>query len=319
MLKLPGNVKNLGKENYYQKGQALLIILLVLSVVLTVSLSIVSRSVTDIKITSNEEESVRALSAAEAGVEQALKTGVSTGGIVTLPDNSQFEALVTEIVPTNDEFAYPKKLNKGESITFWLVSHDDSGNLNCIVGEPCYTGNGIDFYWGEPGTADNLDTTPAIEVSIYYDSAQTGIVNQNFSKINIVRANFDPKSTRLSLNDFTQADIGSFTIGGKEFKFRGQVDFTFAETPIINSCRQARGCVLMAKVRMFYNDQPHSVGIDPQFTLNNHLSAQGINISSTGTSGLNQDITRKINVFQSFAAAPHVFDSTLFSYGDLIK
>src|SRR4030067_2407301 len=115
MLKLPGNVKNLGKENYYQKGQALLIILLVLSVVLTLALSFVSRSVTDITITSQEEESVRALSAAEAGVEQALKTGVSTGSIVTLPDNSQFEALVTEIVPTNDEFAYPKKLNKGES------------------------------------------------------------------------------------------------------------------------------------------------------------------------------------------------------------
>ena len=63
------------KRNVGNQGQALLIVLLTLSVVLTIVLSIVSRSITDISITSLEEDSQRAFNAAEAGVEQALLKG----------------------------------------------------------------------------------------------------------------------------------------------------------------------------------------------------------------------------------------------------
>ena len=55
-----------------QKGQALLIVLLVTAVALTVGLAAVSRSVTDVQISKEEEEAVRAFSAAEAGIEEVL-------------------------------------------------------------------------------------------------------------------------------------------------------------------------------------------------------------------------------------------------------
>jgi Tfp pilus assembly protein PilX len=58
-----------------QKGQALVLVLLSLSVVLTLVLFILSRSITDVAVSSKEEESARAFSAAEAGIERSLVVG----------------------------------------------------------------------------------------------------------------------------------------------------------------------------------------------------------------------------------------------------
>jgi len=58
-----------------QKGQAVLIVLLSLSVVLIVVMFVVSRSITDISLSTKEENSLRAFSAAEAGIERALVIG----------------------------------------------------------------------------------------------------------------------------------------------------------------------------------------------------------------------------------------------------
>ena len=55
-------------EKRLQSGQALLIVLLGMAVVLTMVLSVVSRSVTDIQLTTRDDEALRAFSAAEAGV-----------------------------------------------------------------------------------------------------------------------------------------------------------------------------------------------------------------------------------------------------------
>ena len=55
-----------------QSGQALLIVLLSMAVILTVVLSFASKSITEVSITSYEEDALRAFSAAEAGVEKAL-------------------------------------------------------------------------------------------------------------------------------------------------------------------------------------------------------------------------------------------------------
>ena len=58
-----------------EKGQALILVLLSLAVVLTVVLSVFSRSITDVSISSKENDAMRAFSAAEAGVEQVLVVG----------------------------------------------------------------------------------------------------------------------------------------------------------------------------------------------------------------------------------------------------
>ena len=55
-----------------RSGQALIVVLLILGVVTTVGLSIASRSVTEVGVSTTSEESSRALSAAEAGIEAQL-------------------------------------------------------------------------------------------------------------------------------------------------------------------------------------------------------------------------------------------------------
>lgn len=62
----------------YRPGQAALIVTLVVIVGLTVAVAVISRSVTDVGISTQEEERARSFSAAEAGIEDALRQDLST-------------------------------------------------------------------------------------------------------------------------------------------------------------------------------------------------------------------------------------------------
>lgn len=71
-------------------GQIALIILLIMVTLLTIGLSLISYSVTDVKISQDEKEAMRAFSAAEAGIEEALRQeGLGTlwtGGTIDVGD-----------------------------------------------------------------------------------------------------------------------------------------------------------------------------------------------------------------------------------------
>src|SRR3990167_11200524 len=71
---------NLPKNKRSQKGQMLIIFLLVLVVGVAIVLSVASRSLTDIRTTTTSDEPIRAYFAAEAGVESALKKISGTTG-----------------------------------------------------------------------------------------------------------------------------------------------------------------------------------------------------------------------------------------------
>jgi len=66
-----------------QKGQALLIVVLVMVVALTVGLSIASKTIISLRTSTEEANSQKALAAAEAGIEQALKTNQIASGTFT--------------------------------------------------------------------------------------------------------------------------------------------------------------------------------------------------------------------------------------------
>ena len=67
-------------ESRADSGQVLLITLLVLSVAVTIALSLIGRGTMDANMSANLEESARAFNAAEAGIEDALKSGIGTQG-----------------------------------------------------------------------------------------------------------------------------------------------------------------------------------------------------------------------------------------------
>jgi hypothetical protein len=292
------------------RGQALLLILLMMAVVLTIVLSVVSRSLTDISITSLEEDALRAFSAAEAGVERALIVG-STGG--DLENQARFDATVSDFAAGTQEFLHPTEIYSGQAVTIWFVSHDDDDNLICNPpGDPCFSANQIhNVCWGKEGTDPGQDTTPAIEVAVYYDTTQSGIASGDFSNVMVARATYDTNSGRD--NSFTKISPSECTIGDKKLAFStGNIMFTPAQLNI--PCWATEGCVLMARVRLFYNtDGEHPVAFKTQPP--NILPSQGKEIQSTGTYG---EATRKIQVFQTYPELPFIFDAAVFSPGDLI-
>ena len=109
-----------------QKGQAVLVVLLSLSVVLIVVMFVVSRSVTDISLSTKEEDSLRAFSAAEAGVERALVIGTDQGGDF---GDASFNAAVTSFATGSNSVVYPISLKSGETATFWFSRQDESAHF----------------------------------------------------------------------------------------------------------------------------------------------------------------------------------------------
>src|SRR3982751_4984015 len=111
-------------------GQALLMVLLSVGVVLTVALSVVARSITDVSTTTKDEESLRAFSAAEAGVEQVLKNPIASLPVDQTPQVTQigntvtnYSASLTSFPEVPTQYLYPVELQSGDSATVWLSAH----------------------------------------------------------------------------------------------------------------------------------------------------------------------------------------------------
>ena len=141
-------------------GQALLIILLVLSVALTTGLALVARTTTDISISEKETASSKAFEAAEAGIEEALKAieaGQALPGRLTLePGGEKAEVSVTQDLAGE---VTKRQIFPGQATTFWLNSITLDGGI--FPDDIIYGGTALAFCWSG---AEN------IEVAVYYES-----------------------------------------------------------------------------------------------------------------------------------------------------
>ena len=109
----------------------LLVVVLTMIVALTVGLSLVSRTITNLRISKQSEESQRAFQAAEAGIEKTLESG--TGYLIpqSLGNNAQYK---TEI---NNPSGNAVILNGNEvveqdvGIDLWLSDYPNYSNQIC--------------------------------------------------------------------------------------------------------------------------------------------------------------------------------------------
>jgi|SRR3989344_1901751 len=227
-------------------GQALIVVLLVLGVALTVGLAIVARSVTEVNVSTVQDESARALSAAEAGIEQSLGgviTGSGTGSVGTVGDvftvQSNSSAGITSYV-------YPEELVAGDAATMALdTTFNDPGTRTLKV---CWGGGG------------------AVELMGYYRSG--GVVSVN------TRA-YDSTS-RGNGFDLGSSDTSNCPTAGSPFNNSALLDTTSLISGGTNE-------PLFLRVRMLYNgstSQP--VGF---FASGWGFPAQGDVITSVGQAG----------------------------------
>lgn len=297
-----------------ESGQALLLVLLSMAVILTVVLSIVARTTTDITITSREEEALRAFSAAEAGIEKALFIGTSVSGPI---GNANFNAQVTGTGTSVKEFSFPIGLVSGDSLVTWFINHDSNNNLACSAQYPCFTGTQLKVCWGTSGTSASAATTPALEVSVFYTTTPA-----DFSTARIARYTVDPYNQRAITgvggappNNFASPDAGTCQVGSDSFAFQKTLNFSTMGIPL--SAYGSQNGLQYARIRMLYNtDVEHPVGVSANFAGDSLLPPQGLTIVSTGTAGSSN---RKVQVFQGYAEAPSVFDAAVFSPPALTK
>ena len=310
------------KMNDPQKGQILIVVILVLLVISLIVLASASRSITDIRISQTSEESARAFSAAEAGVEEAVER-INTGAIpiltpapIALPDNPNAGSYTVVAVGGVPRQAVISTSALVADVATFQVYLADRNNLN--VGN--YGDNLICLMWGNPGAS----AIPAIEASIVYQANVAPFTR-------VARFAIDPDdSGRRATNNFvdnlpaacpptfipaTDNNLGvDWT-----FQYAHQLGpFDFILPGLANTCGTGSSrCVQLLRLRLLYNgDEAQYVGAVP-FSASGTFPLQGYTITSTGTAGQS---SRRVSVFRSFASLPSLFEFALYNHsGALVK
>lgn len=274
-----------GRFGNAQRGQALLIVILIMVVSLTVGLSVASRSIVNLRTSTEEENSQRAFSAAEAGVEKAIATGLGISSSQDLGNNASIkEVTIGEV--SGREFV----LNAGNK-----VEKDQGIDLGLSQDYPGYATpqniNNLSIYWGSQSESctDSPPSAAAIELIVIWKTAGSSPRSTRYA--------YDPCSRE---NNFTLADTtGSpYTISRKTFWYRALIG------NISNG--------LVARVVPLYANTP--VGINTCNSAGTSCTAlplQGTIIQSTGASGGTE---RKITYFAGYPQLPvEFFQYILFS------
>ena len=180
----------------YQKGQILLLVVLVMTIALTIGLSLATRTITDIRTTTEEENSQRAFSAAEAGIEKALLE--SSGATGSFVNNTSFQTSIATVSGITLPLNNGNPILKDEAADVWFSVYP--GYTSPWTGD-------ITIYWGNSSDTCNSDETINTMAALY-------IVFINGTKTNPQVAHFpvDPCPARASVNHFEAASVGSWTV-----------------------------------------------------------------------------------------------------------
>ncbi len=293
-----------------QKGQVLLALILIMTVALAIGLSVVQKSLVDVSTSTKVEQSSRAFSAAEAGIEHALRGGSTT----SLPSLGSNNAQIKQIdvgmrIPCEPGSAgcaqadgdrqsaleYPP-LAKEEVAHVWLAAFDSTSNPPTLF----YKQTSLDIYWG-----NSAINKAALELTlVYYD----GTLYQS------KKWYLDHSITRSPANNFEQVPCSAnHTIGTNTYQCKKTLSFT---------PQQAAGLMLI-RVRLLYNEASQPFAVQATFPCQSGLTGnscfippQAKILTSTGISGETQ---RRVQVFQIQKVVPTYFDYAIFSAGVIKK
>lgn len=282
------------------KGQALLLVLLGMGAAMVLVLSVVSRSITDISLTSKEDESARAFSAAEAGVEKVLISG-SSDNIPDLGNNSGYVSELGDLAAGSTEYNIPESLKSGEFGTVWFVPHDENGQMT-VPAEADF--NKLTICWGNENATGEI---PALELSLYYDDTPgpgTPSLNNppDYSGVKVFRAAYDSASAGRDNGFETDGIDTECVIAGQNYPYS-------KKELIVASLND----LLFARIKLLYNSVAQNVGVQIKGA---NLPSQGKRIVSTGTSG---DATRKVEVIQTYKDILPFLDNAVYSNSNLEK
>lgn len=277
-----------------QRGQTVLILVLVMTVALAIGISVIQRSLSDVSTATKFEQSSRAFSAAEAGIEKALK-GDPSGVIFT--DNSS-SATVTgntliPAVPPNGTRQEPLEylpLAKEETAHVWLADLTSTMNPPAEHYDPLVSRE-LDVFWGNSSTDQ-----AALELTlVYHDGSQ--YKSQKW---------YLDQTTRTPANNFEQLTCtGNYSLAGYQCK----KTISLPAPP---------ASLMLIRARLLYNTASQPFAVQAVGTCGTLCSIppQAKKLISIGISGQTQ---RKIQLFQLLKVVPPYFDYAIFSTAEINK
>ena len=271
-----------------KQGQILILVLLAVVVVLAIGLSVASRNITNLRTSTQTEQSQRAFTAAEGGVEDVLSDlpayaradsglGCSLAGDISScdVDVGGLEAKVQ----VKSSPVYEEQTRPG-----FVAQVDLDG----------FSGNNVKVEWakGNAEFSDEDGGSAAVEISLVYGASPYDIERWYFSG-NLIRVG---ENAPLISNP-----SGTLSCTPDGFLHCVVVDISSFQPPQV------------LRIRPFFTRTTVKVaGVDEP------LGLQKYDVSSTATTEIG--VTRKVQVSRSaLPQVPAVFDYAIYSESDIIK
>ena len=267
-----------------ERGQTLILMLIVTVVSLTIGVAISSRAVSTLKQTSYTAQAGKAQKFADAGAEEALGTTDLSSLATSCPPATPCQRDVDGDT-VNDTSYYVEQLGGGTTVEA-ILEKDETVQID-LTGYG--SGQNVNIYW--VSGADEEANKAALVLTFIYESG---------SGTNAAKHAYDPNATRRTTNNFSAPGLGA-TINGTTYNY-GQTIATPA------------GTNKALRIRPLYNDVKNSFVI--QATGANNFPNQGYTITSTGTYG---EAEWTAEVTKMNPALPSIFDYAIFSATDLTK
>lgn len=292
------------KNINFEKGQVILILILVMTVGLGIGLSMVQKSLVDVSTATKVEQSSRAFSAAEAGIEKALQGDNSTNFTSTVSKITGIQG--TTQLPETVDSGYRQQplliplLNKEDVVQIWLADYASTSNPP----PSGYSQPTLEIYWGDSAT-----DKPALEVTLIYYS------NSSYQSR---KWYLDSSSSRGNSNNFEVVDCtGGYQIETSTLMCKK----TLGDNSGINNGSLPTGgsnTLIALRARMLYNSgsQPFAVWATGGCGTACNIPPQAKQITSTGAAG---DAQRRVNLFRLSNSVPPYFDYAIFSAGEINK
>lgn len=323
-----------------QRGQAVLIIILVMVVAVTVGLSIASRSVTNLRTATEEENSQRAYSAAQAGIEKALLSGCATPTPNLSPVPCPAPTL-TNNVTVNTSISVSSgavyiisngvQVTQDGNVDVWLAPQNSDGTINYASPDNTNwnstSGSGskvITVYWGKPSDvcvsgSSGTNSMAALEIDVFTGDGtklNTGGANPSLRMDRYVT---DPCSgafgTRASVNGFNSG-VGTLSVSTSTDLVNGQQFGFKAVLPDLNTLGQSGvvGRDILLRMTPLYASTPLAVvsGTAPAGTGGKPFPTQGNVLTATGISGGAQ---RVISYFRQYSCPSQLCQYSLLEAG----
>lgn len=281
-----------------KSGQVLIFVLMVMVVGLTIGLAAASRSITDVRLSTQSEQAERAFAAAEAGVEEALARNI---GVLVASGTKEYSGVVGEVPYTvtikkaeaSNVLASSKPVAKDDVIQI-LTKSDDDPQIDL-------SGATITVYWVD--TSNNIETNDpaALEVTEIYQSGDSYLTKRYGFKPNVTESE-TVAASGFKLIDGCSSDCA---ILGKNYRYKANVSLSDG--------------TLMLRFRPLSRSSSTSIGVkvsSPGTSGDANFPPQSYEIEGVGTVG---NVVRRVKVNRSLETLPSIFDYALFAGGSISK